>query len=35
MGVGSLDLKGKALANEKNLPHVLANTKLHPWKDKN
>lgn len=35
MGVGSLDLKRQALANEKNLPHVLENTKLHAWKDKN
>jgi hypothetical protein len=35
MDPGSLDLKGQALANEKNLPHVLENTKLHAWKDKN
>jgi hypothetical protein len=35
MGARSLDLKGQALANEKNLPHVLENTQLHAWKDKN
>jgi hypothetical protein len=34
MGAWSLDLEGQVLANEKNLPHVLENTKLHAPKDK-
>jgi hypothetical protein len=35
MGARSLDVKRQVLANEKNLPHVLENTKLHAWKEKN